>query len=537
MKKRLLLLTGLILTCLAPLVAQEQGGPTDYLSNAFHKGRRDALRSLMPANSVAIIFAYPVRNFSNDVDYLYHQNPDLYYLSGYNEPQSVLLIFKEPQQTKDGKSYNELFFIQKRDPQQESWTGRRLGVEGVKKLGFDMVFENREFANFELDLKKFSALIYDALPNDVRDDSQDPADLYDLIEQFKSKAGITKTVDPAVYETYDLIKRYDSLNRARVLSFVNKRRESSKNLQNDALLTSYVTASNDDARNKVVATISGINSPENEFNQMLGSLREIKTDEELVVLKKAIKISAIAHAEVMKAIQPGMSERQIQAIFQYVHMKYGAEWEGYPPIVGAGNNGCILHYEENNLMDIGNKMILADVAAEYHGYSADVTRTFPSNGKFTTEQLAIYNLVYDAQDAAIKLCKDGVGIDSLNKISMQIIAAGLKKLGIIASESEAPTYYPHGVSHHLGLDVHDKSNYGVLKSGMVITVEPGIYIPEGSKCDKKWWTIGVRIEDDVLITKTGGENLSADAPRKAADVEKMVAQKSVLNDYALPALK
>ena len=128
-------------------------------------------------------------------------------------------------------------------------------------------------------------------------------------------------------------------------------------------------------------------------------------------------------------------------------------------------------------------------------------------------------------------------MDTLQKVSTNIIAAGLKKLGIITDETEVQKYYPHGVSHHLGLDVHDKSNYGVLKSGMVITVEPGIYIPEGSKCDKKWWTIGVRIEDDVLITKTGGENLSADAPRKAADVEKMVAQKSVLNDFTLPALK
>ena len=262
-------------------------------------------------------------------------------------------------------------------------------MEGVNKHGFDMFFENGEFANFELDLKKFSSLIYDALPTDVRDDSQDRADLYDLVEQFKSKAGITQIIDPAIYDTYNLIAKYDSKNHSRVLSFVNKRRDSNKNLQNDALLTSYVTAPDDESRKKVITTISGISSPEATFNQMLGSLREIKTGEELELLKKSIKISALAHVEVMKAIQPGMSERQIQAIFQYVHMKYGAEWEGYPPIVGAGNNGCILHYEENNLMNIGSQMVLMDVAAEYHGYSADVTRTVPSNGKFTPEQLGI----------------------------------------------------------------------------------------------------------------------------------------------------
>jgi len=178
-----------------------------------------------------------------------------------------------------------------------------------------------------------------------------------------------------------------------------------------------------------------------------------------------------------------------------------------------------------------------DVAAEYHGYSADVTRTVPSNGKFTPEQKAIYQLVYDAQEAIFRLCKEGTPFSDLDKKAREILTAGLLKLGIIKDEKEISIYYPHGCSHHMGLDVHDKSNYGSLKANMVITVEPGVYIPEGSKCDKKWWNIGVRIEDDVVIGKDTYELLSAQAPRKWEDVEKTIKERSILNSFVLPALK
>jgi Xaa-Pro aminopeptidase len=179
-----------------------------------------------------------------------------------------------------------------------------------------------------------------------------------------------------------------------------------------------------------------------------------------------------------------------------------------------------------------------DVGAEYHGYSADVTRTFPANGKFTEEQKAIYQLVYDTQEEVFKLCKQGVPYRQLEQKTREVLSAGLIKLGLIKDVKEVGTYYPHGVSHHLGLDVHDKGGYDVnLQEGMVITVEPGIYIPEGSPCDKKWWNIGVRIEDDVLIGKDSGNNLSADAPRKWQDVEKTVAERSVFDLGRFPVLK
>jgi Xaa-Pro aminopeptidase len=274
-----------------------------------------------------------------------------------------------------------------------------------------------------------------------------------------------------------------------------------------------------------------------DFYDLVAGLREIKTTEELAILRKAAFYSSIAHEEVMKAITPGMSETELHGIFMYIHKKYGAEDEGYPPIVGAGGNGCILHYIENNATRVNNQLVLMDVGAEYHLYTADVTRTVPANGKFTPEQKAIYNLVYQAQEEVMKICKEGTPFRDLNRRATEVLAEGLLKLGIIKNRSEVNRYYPHGCSHHLGLDVHDKSVSPDLKENMVITVEPGIYIPEGSPCDKKWWNIAVRIEDDVIIGRNSCENISAAAPRKADDVEKAAAKNSPLSNYSLPSFR
>jgi Xaa-Pro aminopeptidase len=274
------------------------------------------------------------------------------------------------------------------------------------------------------------------------------------------------------------------------------------------------------------------------FTDYTTALRGVKQPEELELLRKSVLISSLAHAEVLRAISPNMGEKELEGVLLYVHKKYGAEDEGYPPIVGAGANGCILHYEENNVPKVDNQLVLMDVGAEYHGYSADVTRTIPSTGKFTEEQKAIYQIVYDAQEEVFKLCKAGVPYAQLEEKTGEILAAGLIKLGIIKDAKELRKYYPHGVSHHLGLDVHDKGSYtGNLLENMVITVEPGIYIPAGSPCDKKWWNIAVRIEDDIVIGKNGGTNLSADAPRKWQDVEKMAAEKSIFDGAKFPPLK
>ena len=205
--------------------------------------------------------------------------------------------------------------------------------------------------------------------------------------------------------------------------------------------------------------------------------------------------------------------------------------------MGGGANACILHYETDDRQRLDNDLVLMDCGAEYHGYSADVTRTVPPSGKFSPEQRQIYELVLAAQEAGFAACLPGAAFDAPNKATQDVITAGLQKLGIIKKKEEMRRYYPHGASHYLGLDVHDRGPYGPLQAGNVITVEPGIYIPAGSPCDPKWWNIGVRIEDDVLITATGYENISAEAPRTVADIEKLMTEPSALEGFTLPVLK
>lgn len=468
----------LLLVCLiAQTVFAQQYEPTDYFSKEFHAGRRDAVRALMPENSVMAVFAYPTRNFSNDVDYLYHQNPDLYYFTGYKEPDGVLFIFKDAQRDANGASFKELFFVQKRDPKRETVTGKRLGVEGAKDvLGIGMAFNGNDFKDYTLDLTKFSDVIY-SLPQGLMIPTTESPNLGGLIASFLKKSNIS------------------------------------------------------------VDNITAANAAKATFNRLTGTLRESKTPEELIMLRKAVEISCYGQNEVMKVVTPNMSELELQGLHEFVHKKYGSENIGYGSIVGSGDNGCILHYGTNTRTKVGDNLILMDVGAEYHGYTADVTRTIPANGKFSDTQKAIYQIVYDAQEAAFKTLKDGSTKDLASKAADDVIADELFKLRIIKDKKDFKKYYIHGLSHHIGLDVHDRSASKILKENMVITIEPGIYIPPNSERDQKWWGIGVRIEDDVLITKNGYESLSKFAPRSVVEIEKMMASKSALDNFKLPVLK
>jgi Xaa-Pro aminopeptidase len=517
------------------LSAQAQSNlPTDFLSPEFHRQRREALRAIMPANSVAVIFAYPERVFSRDVNYAYHPNPDLYYFSGYKEPNAVLLIFKEMQSGKDGP-YQELFFVRKRNALQEQWTGRRLGPEGVRtKLGFSHVYNDEAFASFPLDLKKFSSILYDDIPTDAGVGMQQ--NLYDA---FKLKAGIQRTESKHVMDDINMLVYYTT--PANLTSRINRIQSRISELNDPAYLSNphiqaLIQKPDSQTLSKVLSEIRQGAYPTLTYHQLVGSLREIKRPEEIALMRKSAFYSAIAHTEVMKAIRPDMSESEVMGIFLYIHKKYGAEDEGYPPIVGAGANGCILHYIENNATRMDNQLVLMDVASEYHGYAADITRTIPANGKFTPEQRAIYQLVYDAQEAVFTHCKAGTPFRTLNETATEVLANGLLKLGIIQDRREVSRYYIHGCSHHLGLDVHDKFSGSILKENMVITVEPGIYIPKGSPCDPKWWDIAVRIEDDVIIGNQAGEIISTAAPRKWDEVERMIGKTSPLDHMKLPAL-
>jgi Xaa-Pro aminopeptidase len=195
-----------------------------------------------------------------------------------------------------------------------------------------------------------------------------------------------------------------------------------------------------------------------------------------------------------------------------------------------------LHYVENSKIKVNNDLVLMDLGAEYHGYTADVTRTIPANGKFTAAQRTIYDIVYKAQEAGIRATVIGNTMQSPDTAARQIILEGLIDLGIAKTRREAMQYFPHGTSHHIGLDVHDPGTYGQLQANMVITVEPGIYIPIGSDCDSKWHGIAVRIEDDILITENGPINLSAEAPRTASGIESLMTKNSALNGLELPDL-
>ncbi len=513
--------------------------PTDYLSKEFHKGRREGGRALMPDNAVMVVFAAPPRTFSNDAEYVYHQNPDLYYFTGYLEPNAVLLIFKNAQTATDGHSFTELFFVQKRDALREQWTGRRLGTQGVKdRLGISDVFEGTAFSTYPISYKSFSKILF-SLPTGLKEVADDNGSLTDLVKTFREKASINATYNEALED--DLLR----FEQRGMISFATlheniKRKSEQEAYHANALIADILSIKDTNAvkavQEKIRSYISAQRLSSNLFKKITGQLREIKTEEELALLRRAIDISCVGHNEAIKAIRPGMSEREIQGIQEFVHKKYGAEKVGYSSIVGSGDNGCILHYIENARTQVGIDMLVMDIGAEYHGYTADVTRSVPANGKFSAEQKAIYQLVYDAQEAAFKILKEGTTWAAASKAARDVIATGLLKLGIIKTKDEVNKYYPHGLSHHIGLDVHDRGSTDTLRKGMVITIEPGIYIASGSPCDKKWWGIGVRIEDNVLIRKDDFELLTTLSPRSIEGVEKLMAQKSRLDNFILPQL-
>jgi Xaa-Pro aminopeptidase len=517
--------------------------PADYLSKDFHKERREILRSKMPENSVTVVFANPVRNRANDVDYVFHQDPNFYYLTGYREPNAVLVLFSENQTNEKGESYNEILYVQKRDKRAEQWNGKRLGTEGaIKELGFEMAMNAEDFIKSKVDFKAFDKIFIEKFNDDYRN-LGDAADIFDLVKGFKVKAGY----DPNIYLSqvkeyvYNNIVNTPIESSANVLQTIDRIENDYQEIKEDQLIKEYKTANSDVSKKEVKQKIVLALKPKTNIDitflsANLATMREVKTAEELKLLTKAVRISAVGQIEVMKAMKPHMSETELQGIHEFVYKKYGAEYEGYPSIVGAGNNGCILHYIENNQTKVGNELVLMDLGAEYRGFTADVTRTIPANGKFTTAQKEIYDIVYEAQEAGIALYTIGANMQAPRQVAIKIINEGLFKLGIIKSVDEKHPYFPHGTSHHIGLDVHDPGNYGNFEENMVVTMEPGIYIPDGSDCDKKYWGIGIRIEDDILVTKNGPINLSGEAPRTTIEIENMMAKKSVLDDFVLPNL-
>ena len=528
-----LLLVGLIATPLGVT------GQKSELSADFHKNRRVELRQKLPSNSVAVFFSSPIRNRANDTDYVYHPDPNFFYLTGWNEPHAVLLVYNVPQEDEDGMYYEKLY-VRERDARNEMWNGRQLGVEGAANMGFDRVESKRAFVQEPQNFDRFDSVMIFDFENDVRDNKNDSSDLFDLQQHFKNAIHYPENFDPQRYRLYQKIRTAAADEMPTIKRMISYYSSQDPTLLEDPIIKEFLEAQEAtslvDLQTRTAYLTREFNFDIDQLSYLMASLREKKQAEELRLLKKAIQISAQGQIEVMKALHPAMTEREVQGIHQLVYKKYGAAHEGYPSIVGAGENACVLHYITNDKKDLKNQLILMDLGAEYNGYTADVTRTIPVSGKFSPEQKALYQIVYEAQNAGIQAAQKGASFRAIGEACGAVVKKGLMDLGLIETPEEYRRYLPHGVAHHIGLDVHDPGIYDKLDTDMVITVEPGIYVPEGSPCDPKWWNIGIRIEDDILITENGPINLSAAAPRAWDAIEKLMAEDSPLDDFKLPAL-
>ncbi len=388
----------------------------------------------------------------------FRQNSDIMYLTGYGFKVAILFMSPDGFQI-DGKTFFELLYVKKQDNMDKMWNGTRPNKEQIKQFsGIQEVFWDNEIDVNTLFANKPEMLI----------------------------APYTKGENFAPYKDYN----YTPIEVD--IPFI-------KNIQEK---NPFLIINIDIKKIKL--------------------LREIKDKYEINLLRKAVDISVEAHKEVISQIDNIKYEYEIEGIMEGEFKRLGAENTAYNSIVGSGLNSCVLHYTTNRDSIHNNDLILFDCGAEYHGYAADITRTIPKSGKFNQEQKIIYEIVLNAQKLAINHCKPGVKHSSVDSIARAYIDSALIDLGLIETTAESRRYFPHGTSHYLGLDVHDVGTYTNLQEGNVITVEPGIYIPEGSDCDKKWWNIGVRIEDDILITKDGYDNLSKNLVKEIHDIEELI---------------
>lgn len=431
----------------------------DLLPAGFFSSNREHLRAMMPDSSVAVFFSAPVRNRANDVNYTYHQDPDFYYLTGFCDADAVLFVFKQPVKGANGGSINERLIIAERDERQELWTGRMADTKEASSISG----------------------IKDVVVSSDPDWAAFDYPSFGKVLHKRFPQGVVDDRSDA-FDLFDLIKQFKT-----AVNYPSSN-------DDDFLLAKYT-----------------------------GKLRHFKAEPEVNMLRKAIDISIAGHLAMMDSAAPGMKEYQIEAVGEYTFHRLGAEDIGYASICGSSENGCILHYEKNRRTVEEGDLILLDMGAEYHGYTADITRTIPVKGTFTEPQRQIYELVWEAQQAGFKACLPGNDFKAPHRAALDVIEKGLLNLGIISEKAQVRKYFPHGTSHNLGLDVHDTGDNDSLRAGQVITVEPGIYIPEGSPCDPKWWKIGIRIEDDVLITENQPVILSESLPSTWQAVEQRMA--------------
>ena len=394
----------------------------------------------------------------------YYPDSDFYYLTGFDEPNAVCLL------TPEHEEHKFVLFVQPKDQKAEIWTGRRTGVEGAKEqFGAD-----------------------EAYPIDKLDENL-PKYL-DNVSKIYYRMGRDEDFNKKVI---DLIKRYQS------------RRQS------------------DEGPYMLV-----------DSGEILHDMRLKKSSEEIKLMRKAVNITVEAQCAAMKAIKPGMYEYELEAVINYTYRKNGAIGPAYPPIVGSGPNAIILHYDSNNRQIQEGDLVLIDTGAEYAYYDADVTRTIPANGKFSEAQKTIYNIVLEAQLQLIESIKPQNTYENYNQTAIRVITEGLVRVGLLSGDvekliesKEYMKFYMHSAGHWIGLDTHDVGKYKIkgksraFEPGMIITPDTAIYIAEDTEgVDPKYWNIGIRIEDDALVTETGCEILSSDIPKTVDDIEQFMRE-------------
>ncbi len=433
------------------------------ISAAEFARRRKQLMRMATDDAILILPAAPERIRSHDTHYPYRQDSDFWYLSGFPEPEAVLVLVP-------GRKHGEaLMFCRERDPEREGWDGPRAGQEGaVQQYAMD-----------------------DAFP------------IEDLDE-----------ILPGLLE-----------GRSRVYYHFGRDAEF------DLKLIGWV--------NRVRAQVRQGAQPPHEFlelGHLLHEFRLFKSKDELKLMQRAADISVQAHEVAMRAARAGIHEYELQAELERV-FRANEAWPAYGSIVGAGRNACVLHYRANSARAADGELVLIDAGAEYRGYAADITRTFPVNGRFSAAQRALHDLVGAAQAAALAQAKPGVAYEAGHNAAVETLTEGLLRLGLLKgklekniSSGQYRRFYRHKTGHWLGLDVHDLGEYRlagesrVLEPGMVFTIEPGLYVsPDDTSVDAKWRGIGVRIEDDVLVTESGNRVLTDKLARSAEEIEALMA--------------
>ena len=424
--------------------------------------RRHLFSNSMLDNSMAIFPANEELIRSNDTEFRFRQNSDFYYLTGFNEPEACLLLIKRK------GLISSVLFNRRKDKTAEIWHGYRLGqAAAVTELSMDQAFA----------IDELEVILADLL------------------------TGIETVYYP-------------------VLS----------GLSLDTRLQTILNKLRNKTRSGLIATNQFLN-----WQPQLHEMRLFKSDAEKELMCKAGEISALGHVRAMQQCKPGMWEFQLQLEVEYEFARQGTRDIAYNSIVAGGNNACILHYTENDKQLKDGDLVLIDAGAEYQGYAGDITRTFPVNGRFTEEQATIYQLVLDCQLFALEQVKPNISVLAINKLVVRKMCEGLLALGILQGDLETliqeekhKDFYMHGLGHFIGLDVHDVGNSGsieiprLLEKGMAITIEPGLYISNDADVEDRWKGIGVRIEDDVIVTDTGCEILTSAVPKSIQDIEALM---------------